>query len=110
MAPTILVDDIERGTKVLKALDDAGFRARAAFWQYAPESSDWRLVIALPAVDLNGPRSVYETLRRILSKKKIDIPLWRITALSTDHPLVHWAQGQIKTAPPGSITFRSSSS
>lgn len=110
MASEVLVDaDIDRGRRVLEALDSTGLRARAAFWRYAHESSDWRLVIALPTVDLRGTRSVYERLGRLLKKSDIDIPLWRITVVSTGDPLTRWARLQIKKTDPEVVGLRSSS-
>ncbi len=92
MAPTTLVnEDIERGRAAVEALDEAGVRPRAAFWRYTPESSDWRLVIALPTVNREGPRSGYEQVQRILKRKQVELPVWRITLLSTDDPLSMWA-------------------
>ena len=61
MGATILVD-IEKGKELLKALDKKGVNVRTAFWRYIPEASEWRLVLAMPLVDREGPRAGYEAV------------------------------------------------
>ena len=99
MAQTALVeDDIERGRKVLRALSTSGVRPRAAFWYSTPDSSDWKFVIATPAVGHDGPRKAYEQVQRILKAKHVDLPVWRITLTSTDDPLARWARARVEGA------------
>jgi hypothetical protein len=99
MGSAALVDeDIERGREVLNALDDAGFRPGPAFWRYRPESSDWRFVVALPAIARQEPLHVYDQVQRLLSRRNIELPLWRITLLSTDDPLARWARERVRGA------------
>lgn len=95
---TLVKEDIERGREALRALDEAGIRPRAAFWRYWPESSDWRFVVALPTFDREGPKRAYEQVQRVLQKGRVDLPLWRISVLSTDDPLAIWATHQAHRA------------
>ena len=39
---------------------------KAAFWLWAEEAHEWRLVLATPRVDRDGPRSVYSRIRKVL--------------------------------------------
>jgi len=46
MDKTALVNfDVERGRRVLDAIDDAKINIAVALWAYLPEYADWRLVI-----------------------------------------------------------------
>jgi hypothetical protein len=56
------------------------------------------LVVALPTVDQQGPRRVYEQVQRILKQQHIELPVWRITLLSTEDPLARWAQHRVRGA------------
>ena len=97
MASAALVDDdIERGREAFRALAKAGVRPRAAFWRYAPESSDWRFVVALPAVRQQGTRRWYEQVQRILRQQGVELPVWRITLLGTGDPVARWARQRVQ--------------
>ena len=99
MASQVLVDeDIKRGRDALEALDNAGEKPKAAFWRYRPESLDWRFVVALPSFRHEGPLRTYERVQRILKRRKIELPIWRITVLSTDDPQARWAKGRVQEA------------
>lgn len=97
MASAALVDeDIEQGRKALQALGEAGVRPRAAFWRFTPESSDWRFVIALPTLRQRGWLRVYEQVQRILQRQHVELPVWRISLLSTDDPVARWARQRVE--------------
>lgn len=99
MASAALVeDDIKRGREALQALSTSGVRPQAAFWYSSADSSDWRFVIAMPALSQHGPRKVYERIQRILKQKHVDLPVWRITLTSTDDPLARWAHDRVAGA------------
>ena len=56
----------------------------AAFWLYAEEATEWRLVIVSPSVDTLGPRHLYALLGVMLASPSgapISIPLERIFLL-----------------------------
>lgn len=100
MASTVLVEsDIEKGKTVLKALDAAGVDVRSALWRFIPEDSDWRLILALPLVDSEGPRAAYDAVRRALAKHSVDVPVWQITVVSPSDPLVKQLRRAVATPP-----------
>jgi hypothetical protein len=69
MAKTILVErDIGDGRELIKALGRAGFRVRAALWFYLSESAEWRLLVATPLVDEEGPIKAYTRVQSVLDK------------------------------------------
>jgi len=66
MDKAALVDiDINRGSQILTALDNAGLKIRVALWIFTSEYEDWRLVLSSPNfVDrtLQNRRRVNEAL------------------------------------------------
>jgi hypothetical protein len=63
---------------------------KAALWLYFDESDEWRLVLASPLVDKEGPRRVYERIQRALSQNQdgIPIPLSQVSVLGPDDPII----------------------
>jgi hypothetical protein len=72
MDKATLVDiDITAGERVLQVLDQAGFKVSVALWLYSSEFEAWRLYIASPLVDTEGPRQAYV---RVLSALRASDP------------------------------------
>ncbi|NQU21105.1 MAG: hypothetical protein HQ567_07465 [Candidatus Nealsonbacteria bacterium] len=74
MARALLVEsDIERGNELIGILDKAGYPVHSALWLYSSDRYDeWRLVIATPLVDKEGPLAAYQKLDGILRKDRPD--------------------------------------
>jgi len=71
MAKEVLVDrQIEAGRELTERLDKAGFPVTASFWLYDSDTNDWRLTIALEAVDQLGvgSRKVYAKIQDIMGE------------------------------------------
>ena len=67
MLKTVLVKElIDEGARLLQELDRRDYPVQAAFWLYLPESDYWRLVMASPLVDQQGPIGAYRDLREAL--------------------------------------------
>lgn len=62
-----------------------------------PDTSEWRLVLALPLLDREGPRAAYEAIRRALAKRSVDLPLSLISAVSPNDPLVRELRRAVQT-------------
>jgi hypothetical protein len=89
MDKTVLVDqDIEGGRRLVQALDEERFPVVASLWLFIPEESAWRLLIASPRVGELGPRATYAIIQGILVKKRLDLPLYRISVVTPGDPLV----------------------
>ncbi len=58
--------DIQKGEAVVRALDEAGLEVRVASWLRLAEASQWRLVLAMPMVDKEGPRAGYKAIHKVL--------------------------------------------
>lgn len=94
MVKTTLVEaDLIAGWRLLVALHLPKdrikiFRIKAAFWLYYGESEEWRLVIATPLVDEEGPLDTYTRLQPILFEiQPADLYLQNISVTSSSDPL-----------------------
>lgn len=68
MLKRVLVNDLlVEGQRLLEALARNRFPVVAALWNYFPESMEWRLVIASPVVDRDGPLRTYTRIQRVLA-------------------------------------------
>jgi len=77
---TLVGLDIEAGKRVLRYLDEAKFKVRAAFWLFSSELQDWRLWIATPVVDQTGKRGAYLRLGDVLRAVEPELLV---------HPVIH---------------------
>jgi hypothetical protein len=123
MVKTSLVErDIEDGKRFLEALKEPAvvtigrrrvidlpashFRVRAAFWLYLPESQEWRLVIATPLVDEQGPQATYRDIRAVLAANlALNLSLQNISAVSPKDPLAK-ALSKALSSEPGAVSMR----
>jgi len=56
---TLVSVDLDKGAQILRILDDAKLKVRAALWLYSPDYEDWRLVLSSPQFDAAGPVQAY---------------------------------------------------
>jgi hypothetical protein len=71
MVKEILVDkQIEAGRVLTERLDKGGFPVTASFWLFNSEENEWRLTMALEAVNQPGVgrRTVYRKIRELLEQ------------------------------------------
>ena len=59
---------IEAGAELTRQLDVANLGARAVLWLYLSEYNTWRLFVALPKLNEEGPRKMYKKVQSILAK------------------------------------------
>src|SRR5213080_3706035 len=97
MAEEILVKEyltkemIEAGKELLHRLETANFEVVAAFWLYYSEAQEWRLTLAWPLVDKEGPRKAYEKIGEVLDQagnKISGLGLLNVTVVSPNNTLV----------------------
>ncbi len=91
MASATLVDrKIELGRQLLLSLDRRNFQVPAAFWFYVSEANDWRLIIASPDVDSQGPRATYAKIQAAADSDLLagELSLREISVVSPKDPLV----------------------
>jgi hypothetical protein len=82
---------IDAGANVLRHLNKANVDVQAALWIYRLESNSWRLVLAFPDVEKEGPLKSYTKIQRILSQIPDNQPrlnLSDIKVSETNHGLI----------------------
>lgn len=102
MDKTTLVDEnIDEGRRLIEGLDREGFRVDAAMWFYLTDTSEWRLFIASPIVDQEGPKKAYGFIQSVLGKLSptSQISLKDISAISPNHNLIRLLKIAIRTGP-----------
>jgi len=101
LGSTILVSpDIQKGEAVVRALDEAGLEVRAASWLRLAEAPHWRLVLAMPLVDQEGPRAGYKAIHKALAKQPatLALPLGQISVVGLKAPLYRVLRRLVRTA------------
>jgi hypothetical protein len=67
MDKTALVGvDVEKGSRMLQILDDAGLDIRVALWAYLAEYEDWRFVLSSPKFDQLDIRRAFGLVHKAL--------------------------------------------
>jgi hypothetical protein len=104
MVEDTLVDrKIDKGARFLTALDAAGVPVDAALWFYFPEFEQWRLVVATPIAEEDGPIAAYRAFReaREAAHPPIEFDLGEVRATSRNDPIVKalWGFG----VPPSQL-------
>jgi len=96
---SLVEEDIRAGESLIKALDEAHFRATAALWLYSSERGQWRLVVASPEVYEHGPRQAYTRVQSILARSSLAISLRDVSLVSPQHDLIRLLSRAIRTGP-----------
>ena len=108
MAETVVVKEaltremIEAGAELTRQLDEAQLGARAVLWLYLSEYNTWRLFIALPKLNEEGPRKMYKKIQSVLAKlpgHQPQIDLSDISLLDTHDPFVTHLRSLVKPGP-----------
>lgn len=100
MGKTALVEgDIRVGEGLIEALDAAGFPVQAALWFYLSDPGEWRLIVASPLTDKDGPRGAYEQVQSVLTKLRppLDISLSDISVVGSKDELIKLLRQAIGT-------------
>ncbi len=90
------------GEDILRALDQAKIPVQAAFWTYLQTASRWRLYIASPVVDEDGPTGAYLKLQRAIKRvRPTDAAelLLDITVISPRDRIAQAIRRSVKTGP-----------
>jgi len=93
---------IEGGRQLLERLDRTGFRARACFWFYFPDSDRWRLVFASSEVRNRGPLAAYLKIDAAVRRLPADAGisgLGDVMAMKDTEPLIPLLRKAIPTGP-----------
>lgn len=89
---------VAEGKRLVEALDESDFPVNSALW-FLSETEVWRLLLASPVVDSEGPRAAYEGLQDFLNRSspKYEIALDEVTLLSPRDALIGLLRGAVVT-------------
>lgn len=102
MDKTALVEnDIRDGERLVDALDNAGFQVEAALWFYLTDSDEWRLLIASPFVERNGPKDSYSFIQSVMAElsEPLAISLKDVSVVSPNRPPISLIRTAVHTGP-----------
>ncbi len=108
MAEEVLVKEtlspemIEAGKALTKRLDELGWPLVGSLWFYNPESNQWRLILASPRTESEGPRKTYQEIQgalKALPAGSPSISLSDVTVVEPSNPLIALLRSVIKTGP-----------
>ena len=90
MAEEILVKEnlteqmIEAGAALTRELDHSNWPVLASLWLYEAETNEWRLLIASPTVDSEGPLAAYRCVSGALRTVRPQLSLESISVVSPE--------------------------
>ncbi len=86
---------------MIEALDRAGVSVSAAFWFYEPEEERYRLVLATPVYDSDGPLEAYRVVQEVLDQLPANKrpSLTEINMVSPKNRIVQAIGKAVKTGP-----------
>jgi hypothetical protein len=89
------------GAAFVRALDESGFVAKAAFWLFDPEWTGWKLVLGSPELPIVGPAPLYRKTIKVLDRLGRPEPLRPelITILDTRNPIIQALATEFSTGP-----------
>jgi hypothetical protein len=97
--PTLVDADMKAGEALLNKLDETEFDVKAALWFYMPDSEEWRLILASPTVDSDGPKKAYEKVQSELQglDQGYELSLQNISLISPSDNLIKVLKSAVKT-------------
>jgi len=97
--PTLVDADMKAGEALLNKLDETEFDVKAALWFYMSDPEEWRLILASPIVDSDGPKKAYEKIQSELHglDQGYELSLQNISLISPSDNLVKVLKSAVKT-------------
>ncbi len=103
MVKELLTDRmIQAGAELTKKLDERRWPVHASLWQFISEGNQWKLLLASPRVNLDGPKKSYETVQSTLAETSAAegiIMLSDIAVTEPENPLLGLLRVAITTGP-----------
>jgi hypothetical protein len=82
MDKTVLVSlDVEKGSRILQILDDAGLQIKVALWAFLSEYEDWRLILSSRKFDEAGLMEAYGRFHKALDSAGVDVEETPVTII-----------------------------
>jgi len=81
--------EVEKGSKILHILDEAGVAVKVALWAYLDEYEEWRLVLSSRRFDDGSLQDAYGLLHKALTAAGFPLELTpTIVILRTSDPFI----------------------
>ena len=93
--------DAELGRKAVEAFDKGGLEVKAALWFYFSDAQEWRLLVATPLYDAEGPLKAYTRVSEVLAQESLadDLPLSRVAVVSPQQPQIALLRSAVSIGP-----------
>ena len=100
---------ITAGAELTERLDRAQWPVVASLWLFDSENNHWRLVLASPAVNQDGPRESYRHVSNALREMNTGVQLENVSVVSPEDPVVQVFRSAYRTGRDieGRRVFRS---
>lgn len=87
---TLVGQEIQEGQRLIDALNLANFLVDSALWIYSSERETWRLMLASPFYDRQGPLKTYHEIISVFRNLKPELGInWMdLVAVSPKHELI----------------------
>lgn len=96
----LVENQIDEGRLLLDRLDESGFVVRAACWVKPFDEDRWRLCIATPAYDNEGPLGAYRRLNSVIRTLGDGwLTSFSISLVGADHPIVPYCLDVLRRYP-----------
>jgi hypothetical protein len=90
------------GAELTRKLDEVSWPVVASFWYFAPSENQWKLMLASPRVESDGPRLAYEEIGKALRTLEAYFDgLEYISAVAPGHHVVQALALAASTVPTG---------
>lgn len=89
---------ISEGKQLIEELDKVQFPVKSALWFYYSDSDSWKLLIASPNLEGEGPIKVYKYIQQILEKMELKyLTLNDISVIALLHSLIQLLSSAVST-------------
>lgn len=94
VAEQLVTSEVEAGLRLLRALDECGFGAKAAFWLYSSERESWRFVVGVDANPEQLSEQYHKASAALAAWREANphslplLDLWRVRFVQMSDPLV----------------------
>ena len=111
VASSLTNELIQEGRVLIRELDASATEVNAGLWFHFPDESAWKLMLALPTLERDGPKAGYAKVQKALSRLPgvSNLLLADVTILSRDAPLLGLLRTAIKKTGPSLANIRFSS-
>ncbi|HEY0142301.1 MAG TPA: hypothetical protein VGF48_15490 [Thermoanaerobaculia bacterium] len=94
-----LTEDMKKaGAELTRRLDDAAWPVIASFWYFVPDANQWRLMLASPNLESEGPKQSYEAISKAVSTlREYFDSLEFISVVAPTHDVVQTLASAIQT-------------